>query len=128
MRCLLLVICNLPARDRDPLAQILLTPNVWTLNCNCDSREDASATHFLLRLVPSLEPIGTVRCLKPKGKDYYKLGRLAVLRKYRKYRFGRALVLALHEWARQDAAKSGLTGHITLISHSQVPVKAFYAK
>lgn len=95
-------------------------------------REDETATHFLLRLVPSLVPIGTVRCVLPKGKDSdtysYKLGRLVVLAPYRKYRLGRALVLALHEWATQHAVSAGRAGAIRLIAHSQLPVKAFYAK
>jgi predicted GNAT family N-acyltransferase len=61
------------------------------------------------------------------GANYYKLGRLAVLKPYRQYRFGRDLVLALHRWAKDDAKRSGLqVAHV--ICHSQLPVKGFYAK
>ena len=125
--------------------------------CN---RYDETATHILLRLVPSLEPIGTIRLVKlsPKTKDHdivndkgsndqslycYKLSRLAVLKDYRNYRFGRTLVLALHECAKRDAESSNCSGlvntekahsssnsvtEIKVIAHSQIPVKEFYAK
>ena len=86
------------------------------------------ATHFLLRLTPSLTPIGTIRGYKKPGTDDYKLSRLAVLKDYRKYKFGRALVLALHEWVRRHALQDGVVGTVKIISHSQLPVKAFYAK
>lgn len=87
------------------------------------------ATHFLLRLTPSLTPIGTIRGFKYPGKDYYKLTRLAVLKDYRKYRFGRELVEKLHDWVREDALRqSNTAGLVDIISHSQIPVKAFYAK
>ncbi|KZT24597.1 acyl-CoA N-acyltransferase [Neolentinus lepideus HHB14362 ss-1] len=89
---------------------------------------DETAGHFLLRLVPSLTPIGTIRAYRPNGAPYYKLGRLAVLKDYRKYGFGRELVLALHAWVIQDAKARGRTGTIPVISHSQIPVKRFYAK
>ena len=91
------------------------------------------ATHFLLRLTPSLVPVGTIRGFKYPGKEYYKLTRLAVLREYRKYRFGRALVERLHDWVREDALRHGsgsgsTAGLVDVIAHSQIPVKGFYAK
>ncbi|THH16417.1 hypothetical protein EW146_g4231 [Bondarzewia mesenterica] len=89
---------------------------------------DATATHFLLRLVPSLEPIGTIRAYRPPGATHYKLSRLAVLKEHRRFRFGRALVLALHEWVRNDARAHASQGLVTVVSHSQIPVKGFYAK
>ncbi|OBZ76550.1 Uncharacterized protein YyaT [Grifola frondosa] len=91
-----------------------------------DFEEDA--THILLRLVPSLEPVGTIRCVKTK--NYYKLSRLAVLRDHREHRFGRALVLALHDHVKADAKICGLapSDTVSVISHSQIPVKGFYAK
>ncbi|EIM85726.1 acyl-CoA N-acyltransferase [Stereum hirsutum FP-91666 SS1] len=88
---------------------------------------DATATHFLLRLLPSNEPIGTIRAYCSSGATYYKLSRLAVLKEYRKYSFGRELVLALHDWVKQDATSRGLTT-VKIVSHSQIPVKGFYAK
>lgn len=89
---------------------------------------DQEATHILLRLVPSLHPIGTIRCTK--SQDYYKLSRLAVLKDYRKFRFGRALVLSLHDFVIADAKSSGsrVTDSPKVIAHSQIPVKAFYGK
>ncbi|TDL29834.1 acyl-CoA N-acyltransferase [Rickenella mellea] len=94
---------------------------------------DETAMHILLRLTPSLEPIGTIRGHKPPGKSYYKLSRLAVLKDYRQHRFGCALVLALHDWVTRDArrasAELGLNGaSVEVVCHSQIPVKAFYAK
>lgn len=76
----------------------------------------------------TLTPIGTIRCHRVKGADYYKLSRLVVLKQYRKYRLGGALVLALHDWVVQDAKESGLPNPIRVVAHSQIPVKGFYAK
>ena len=91
-------------------------------------RWDDEATHILLRLVPSLKPIGTIRCVKMK--DYYKLTRLAVLKDYRQYRFGRALVQSLHDFVKSDAKASGsrVSDTVQVIAHSQIPVKGFYGK
>ena len=83
------------------------------------------ATHFLLRLTPSLTSIGTIRVYKMPEADYYKLTRLAVLKEYRNYKFGRALVLALHEWVREHALQDEA---VKIICHSQLHVKGFYAK
>lgn len=89
---------------------------------------DASATHFLLRLTPSLTPVGTIRCTK--HARYYKLSRLAVLADCRRFRLGRALVLALHAHVQQDAQHSGIRdGDAVLVrAHSQLPARGFYAK
>ncbi|EPS96000.1 hypothetical protein FOMPIDRAFT_1062448 [Fomitopsis schrenkii] len=87
---------------------------------------DANATHILLRLLPSLQPVGTIRCTKHDG--YYKLSRLAVLKDYRQYHFGRELVQAFHDHVKRDAKRSGLPDPVTIKCHSQIPVKGFYAK
>ena len=87
---------------------------------------DPTATHFLLRLLPSLMPVGTIRLVK--GLGYYKLSRLAVLKDYRQYRFGRALVLTLHDFVRHDAKGNGEMDCVRIVSHSQIPVKGFYSK
>ncbi|KAI0751013.1 acyl-CoA N-acyltransferase [Daedaleopsis nitida] len=89
---------------------------------------DEEGTHILLRLVPSLRPVGTIRCTKTK--EYYKLSRLAVLKEFRQYRFGRALVLSLHDHVRADAKASGsrVSDTVKVIAHSQIPVKEFYGK
>lgn len=96
------------------------------------ARYDEEATHILLRLVPSLKPVGTIRCVKLK--DYYKLTRLAVLKDYRQYRFGRALVESLHAFVRAEARASasaatlGEPGVVKVAAHSQIPVKGFYGR
>ena len=89
-------------------------------------RWDKNSTHLLLRLVPSLEPVGTIRLVHTPS--YYKLSRLAVLKDYRQYSFGRALVLGLHDLVRGDAIKNGRNREVKIRSHSQIPVKGFYAK
>ncbi|KAN0126726.1 Acyl-CoA N-acyltransferase [Russula decolorans] len=90
---------------------------------------DETAEHFLLRLLPSLQPIGTVRASRAScgGAPHYKLSRLAVLNDFRKHKFGRELVLALHRWVATDALSRG-EHSAKVICHSQLPVKAFYAK
>jgi len=84
---------------------------------------DPAAIHFLLRLLPSLEPIGTIRLTAPN----YKLSRLCVLPPYRKLRFGEVLVKALHEYALQDGRDRSLH-EISIVTHSQLPVKSFYKR
>ena len=94
-------------------------------------RLDEIAEHFLLRLLPSLRPIGTIRASRTStgvpSVDYYKLSRLVVLKEFRKRHFGRELVLALHKWVITDAQSRG-EHSAKVICHSQIPVKAFYAK
>ncbi|KIM68939.1 hypothetical protein SCLCIDRAFT_1209155 [Scleroderma citrinum Foug A] len=96
---------------------------------------DPIATHFLLRSLPSLLPIGTIRAVKVIGQGgsqdhiYYKLGRLAVIKSYRDRRFGRDLVLALHKWVKEATKRS--YDHLEVakvVAHSQIPVKPFYCK
>ncbi|KZO92338.1 hypothetical protein CALVIDRAFT_520319 [Calocera viscosa TUFC12733] len=82
------------------------------------------SVHFLLRLVPSHTPIGTIRMTRNPRK----LGRLAVLAQYRKYKFGAALVLRTHEWVlAQDPSTGGETPY-DVVAHAQLYVKPFYAK
>ncbi|KAI0307046.1 acyl-CoA N-acyltransferase [Multifurca ochricompacta] len=90
---------------------------------------DEIAEHFLLRLLPSLQPIGTIRASRHSsgGVPYYKLSRLAVLKEYRKYHFGRELVFALHNWVTTDTQSRG-EHSAKVVCHSQIPAKAFYAK
>ncbi|KAI9513270.1 acyl-CoA N-acyltransferase [Russula earlei] len=90
---------------------------------------DEAAEHFLLRLLPSLQPIGTVRAVRAssRGVPCYKLGRLAVLKDFRNYHFGRELVFALHEWIITDSRSRG-ERLAKVVCHSQIPVKAFYAR
>jgi len=53
---------------------------------------------------------------------------LAILKDYRRFRFGRDLVLALHEWVKEDTRKLGEAKIAQVVCHSQLPVKSFYAK
>jgi GNAT superfamily N-acetyltransferase len=89
---------------------------------------DDTATHFLLRITPSLTPVGTIRAYKSNGANYYKLSRLAVLKDYRGFNFARELVLAMHNWVKDDAMRAGDVEFVEIVSHSQLPVKGFYAK
>jgi hypothetical protein len=90
--------------------------------------------HILLRLTtPSLTPIGTIRGTRSeKDGVYYKLSRLAVLKPYRQFKFGRVLVHGLHDWIKADAKErmpaESQEQSVKVITHSQIPVKGFYAK
>lgn len=75
-----------------------------------------------MRLVPSLKPIGTIRAHKVDlaSDSYYKLTRLAVLKEYRRHRFGGNLVLTLHEWVKDNARTSGMSVDLVkVVCHSQ---------
>ena len=119
------------SRDRDRWASYPISSTISKISKSSEAffySMDDEATHFLLRLTPSLIPIGTIRVYKMPGADYYKLGRLAVLKDHRKYKFGRALVLSLHEWVRRHALQHGAPSPVKIICHSQLPVKGFYEK
>ena len=47
--------------------------------------------------------MGTIRCTRAANGAYYKLSRLAVLKDFRRFRFGAALVLFLNDYVRADA-------------------------
>lgn len=91
-------------------------------------RLDPVATHFLLRLVPSLKPVGTVRVTKAEGASYYKLSRLAVLKDFRAFSLGKALVRAGHRYAVNEQRRAGGKGPVEIVLHSQIYAKGFYAK
>ena len=80
--------------------------------------EPGRSIHILLRLLPSNEPLGTVRLVVALGK----VGRLCILPPYRKFGFGRDLMNHCHETAR---SKYGLK---KAQLHSQVPVISFYER
>ena len=92
-------------------------------------RLDETAEHFLLRLLPSLQPVGTIRASRSDsgGAPYYRLSRLAVLKDFRKLNFGRELVLAYHKWVAADAQSRG-EHPVKLVCNSVVEANAFYAK
>ncbi|KAF6762221.1 acyl-CoA N-acyltransferase [Ephemerocybe angulata] len=112
----------------DVRTQVFHVEQKFPLETEIDENEEIS-THFLLRLVPSLTPIGTIRAFKSAHGDY-KLTRLAVLKDYRKYRFGRLLVESLHGWVQTHASETNTTGaaFAKVVCHSQLPVQAFYAR
>ncbi|KIM20649.1 hypothetical protein M408DRAFT_129169 [Serendipita vermifera MAFF 305830] len=88
------------------------------------------STHLLLRLVPSLEPIGTIRIVHLSATEK-KIGRLCVLKDYRNFKFGKDLMLAAHDYllsrqADRGSAEAGAS--LTVSLHSQIYVKGFYAK
>ncbi|PVG00469.1 acyl-CoA N-acyltransferase [Serendipita vermifera] len=85
------------------------------------------STHLLLRLVPSLEPIGTVRLVHLSSTEK-KLGRLCVLKEYRNFKFGKDLVLAVHDYLQKQGSPPDAEGPISISLHSQIYVKGFYAK
>lgn len=87
-----------------------------------DTKPDTA--HILLKLLDG-PPIGTIRCARI-GTGF-KLGRLAVLKDYRSFKFGAKLVLALYDYARAKA-KSEKLDRVVIICHSQLPVIPFYLK
>ncbi|KAG1752535.1 acyl-CoA N-acyltransferase [Suillus paluster] len=99
---------------------VFVTEQGFPLEVEVDEH-DPTATHWLLRLLPSLEPIGTIRAHKVEhaGGSYYKLARLVVLKEYRHYKFGRSLVLALHNWAKDNARYSGVVDFVNIVCYSQ---------
>ncbi|KAH9045281.1 acyl-CoA N-acyltransferase, partial [Lactarius pseudohatsudake] len=113
--------------DKFCLFHSILAVSAYFRSFSSLRRLDETAEHFLLRLLPSLRPIGTIRASRTSNSDYYKLGRLAVLNDYRKLHFGRELVLALHDWVATDALSRGETS-AKVVAHSQIPAIAFYAK
>ncbi|KZS91316.1 acyl-CoA N-acyltransferase [Sistotremastrum niveocremeum HHB9708] len=93
----------------------------FDLDTEVDQYDD-TATHFLLRLTPSLQPIGTIRAVSIPGG--YKLGRLVVVKEFRQFGFGRDLVLKMSDWAREVAGSEP----VEIVAYAQLYVKAFYAK
>ncbi|KAG9041983.1 hypothetical protein FS837_011499 [Tulasnella sp. UAMH 9824] len=80
--------------------------------------EPGVSVHVLLRLLPSLEPVGCVRLVTAKGK----VGRVCILKEYRKYGFGRDLLTKCH------ALAVNKMGTREFHPHSQIPAIPFYAK
>ncbi|EJU05857.1 acyl-CoA N-acyltransferase [Dacryopinax primogenitus] len=82
------------------------------------------SVHFLLRLLPSLLPIGTIRIVQNPRK----LTRLAILSEYRNFSFGRALVERAHLWVKEADPGTGGERPYDVVCHSQIYAKRFYAK
>ena len=115
----------------DELCLISFNIGFLLISASWFRRLDETAEHFLLRLLPSLLPIGTIRASRTStgvpSADYYKLSRLAVLKDYRRLHLARELMLALHSWVATDALSRGETS-AKVVSHSQLPVIAFYVR
>lgn len=89
--------------------------------------EPHASFHLLLRLLPSLEPIGTARLIN-LSPTKTKLGRLCVLKEYRSLNFGKDLVLASHKEMVERARAAGIVEELEVSLHSQLHAKGFYAK
>ena len=80
-------------------------------------REDERAFHFLA--VAAGKPIGTARVVLHRGSA--KVGRMAVLKTYRRRRVGATLLKRAVRFAKTRGAR-------TIFLHAQVPVIRFYEK
>jgi predicted GNAT family N-acyltransferase len=93
---------------------------------------DPIATHVLIRVTSaeSSIPVGTARIsYTPDEFGHYRIGRLAVMKEYRKYRLGSKIMLALEEWAIRDApTRLNGSDELRIALHSQMPAQPFYAK
>ncbi|KAL7422272.1 hypothetical protein Q5752_002918 [Cryptotrichosporon argae] len=78
-------------------------------------------------------PVGTIRWVPALGK----LTRLAVLKEYRHFGFGRVLVERMETWVAENAARDDMRAVVKEAEgrrivkvkiHSQIPVVAFYAR
>ena len=78
-------------------------------------RDDARATHFLA--VHSGRAVGTARVVMRRGSA--KIGRMAVLKSYRRRGVGKKLLKRAVQMARQSGAKK-------IYLHAQVAVVGFY--
>lgn len=80
---------------------VFLVSSFMVISSSLNSKRD-NASHLLLRLTPSLTPVGTIRCIK-LAPFTYKLTRLAVLKTYRNQNLGRSLILAFHNHVKAQA-------------------------
>lgn len=102
-----------------PPPLVFVDEQKFPLDAEIDEYDDpGQSVHFLLRLLPSLEPIGTIRLVLAKGK----VGRLCLLKDYRKCGFGRDLMVKCHQ---MSASEPGLS---QTELYAQIPAMPFYAK
>ncbi|GAA5855083.1 hypothetical protein JCM8547_002373 [Rhodosporidiobolus lusitaniae] len=97
--------------------------------------KDATSDHFLmvnLNEDGTEEDAGTIRWWPKPNSTSGKLGRLAVIKKFRGGGSGKVLVLALEEHLKQRGGKAGeaLKGKesVDIIAHSQAYAQGFYEK
>ncbi|KAI5453802.1 hypothetical protein NCC49_005613 [Naganishia albida] len=95
-----------------------------------DPEEAAKVVYLLLNKLELPEgegmmkrvPIGVVRIIPSRNK----LGRLAILKPYRSYGFGRVLVESVHDWMRKQLTEEQNKMNIGL--HAQLYAIPFYEK
>jgi len=103
----------------DLRVKVFVDEQKFPIDTEIDEYDEPSVSvHFLLRLLPSLQPVGTVRLVVANGK----VGRLCVLPDYRQYGFGRDLMVRCHGMA---ASHFGLQ---QMVLHAQIPVMPFYER
>lgn len=85
--------------------------------------EGGLSVQYLLQVLPSKEPAGTVRIVPSKMK----IGRLCLLPDYRKHGFGSELMRKAHEYLQSYLAEHHLK-EVQVALHSQLPVVPFYAR
>lgn len=131
---------------------VFVHEQLYPLELEVDEYDNESTTaHFLLRLLPSKEPIGAIRLYpglkhpdsnnNTNHQSYpsWKFGRLCVLKPYREFGLGSALIAAGHAWLRSAAIKdrapdNGVEGEDSLVPVaevslvSQVHATGFYAR
>jgi len=79
--------------------------------------KDETSTHIVLFV--RNEPVSTLRVFEENGE--YVFGRVATLSCHRGKGYGKKVMLALHNWAREKGIKK-------LTCHAQEAVKDFYVK
>jgi len=79
--------------------------------------DDKKATHFLAYVAN--RAVGTTRLVFKRGEA--KIGRMAVLKRYRGRGVGKVLLIRAVRWARKSGAR-------TIFLNAQVPVVGFYEK
>lgn len=86
-----------------------------------DEFDDIDERAFHVVLMDGNRPVATGRTYTDDGGKSYHVGRIAVMREYRKQKLGSKVVTLLEDYAREVGASS------TELS-SQVQAKGFYAK
>ncbi|KAG8890490.1 hypothetical protein FRB98_007837 [Tulasnella sp. 332] len=109
---------------RDIRLKVFIDEQKFPLECEIDEYDEGGlSVHYLLQMLPSKEPAGTVRIVPSKTK----IGRLCLLPDYRKHRFGSDLMSKAHGFLQSYLAEHHLKeGKISL--HAQIPVIPFYAR
>ncbi|KAJ9125676.1 hypothetical protein QFC22_000638 [Naganishia vaughanmartiniae] len=92
--------------------EVFVTEQGFSIDDEMDQYDNgAQVVHLLLSVLepsdanpigePKRVPVGVVRIITAKNK----LGRLAILKPYRSYGFGKVLVESVHDWAKSQLKK-----------------------